>query len=53
MLLPRYAALPCLFTQNFILFYSPRLRDSIEHVFVLNGAVFIELYMIYYASTSL
>jgi hypothetical protein len=53
MLLPRYAALLRLFTQNYILFYLAHSRDSTEHVFVSNGAVFVELYMIYYASTSL
>jgi hypothetical protein len=42
-LLPRYAGLLRLFTQNYILFYSAHLRDSTEHVFVLNGAVFVEL----------
>jgi hypothetical protein len=53
MLLPRYAALLRLFTQIFILLYPPCLREYIEHIFVLNSAVFIELYTIYYTSTSL
>jgi hypothetical protein len=52
-LLPRYAALLRLFTQNYILLYSAHLRDSMEHVFVSNGAVFVELYTIYYSSTFL
>ena len=41
-----------LFRQNFLLFYSPKLCDSIAHIFVPISAVFIELYTIYYASTS-
>jgi hypothetical protein len=53
MLLPRYATSLRLFTQNYILFYSAHLRDSIEHVFVSNSAVFVELYTIYYSSTFL
>ena len=41
-----------LFTQNYILFYLPNLCDSNAHDFVLNGAVSIELYTIYYVSIS-
>jgi 4-hydroxybenzoate polyprenyltransferase len=51
MLLPRYAALSSLFAQIFILFYSPHLREYFTYSFVLNGAVFIELFTIYYAIT--
>ena len=32
-----------LFIQNFILPYSPHLCDSNAHIFILNGAIFIEL----------
>jgi 4-hydroxybenzoate polyprenyltransferase len=51
MLLPRYAALSSFFAQIFILFYSPHLREYFTYSFVLNGAVFIELFTIYYAIT--
>jgi hypothetical protein len=47
MLFPRYAALPCFFAQFFIPIYSPHLREYFTYSFVLNGAVFIELFTIY------
>ena len=40
------------FAQHFILFYSPNSWNSNTHGFVLRGAAFIELFSIYYASTS-
>ena len=39
-------------TQNYILFYSPNLCDSNAYGFILNGAVFIELFTIYCVSIS-
>ena len=41
-----------LFTKNYILFYLPNSCDSNAHTFVLNGAVFDELFTIYYVSVS-
>jgi len=42
----------CLFTQKIVPFYSPDSCDSNADGFVLNGAVFIELFTIYYVRTS-
>jgi hypothetical protein len=41
-----------LFAQTIILFYSPHLREYLTYSFVLNGAVFIELFTIYYTITA-
>jgi hypothetical protein len=40
----------CLFTQNFVSFYSAHLRDSIALILVLIDEVSIELHTVYSAS---